>query len=451
MRNRITKYVSHLAEEYKRPISVCLFGFGKTNKAIYDILQGCQCVSEITVRQSAGISDTLPNGVRLIDDRERINAPFEDLIFASPSVRREKLRVSKGSIITSDTELFFDGEARKSFLVSGSDGKSTVTTLSSLLLLATFPDIFVGGNIGVPLAEAPLTSSLFVLEMSSFNLRYLTPHCERAALTNITPNHLDWHDGLSEYEECKVKLLDGARETVLNLDSPRLEEIARKRKCYALISIRLTHGEISAIYKTEHTVTAEDGKIAIDGKAILSLEEVGRKERHNLTNLMLAIGLSLGYTTEDQIRRVAAEFSGLEHRCEIMTVGGIDYINSSIDTTPDRTKTTLTSLDKRVNIILGGRGKGLPLDTLKSALEKYADRISLYGEVKEEVYAWLCRELPDIPCEKFDKLSDAIDHAMSGTKVGDTVLLSPAATSYGEFKDYTKRGEYFKEYIRKNA
>ena len=67
------------------------------------------------------------------------------------------------------------------------------------------------------------------------------------------------------------------------------------------------------------------------------------------------------------------------------------------------------------------------------------------------MYAWLCRELPDIPCEKFDKLSDAIDHAMSGTKVGDTVLLSPAATSYGEFKDYTKRGEYFKEYIRKNA
>ena len=451
MRNRITKYVSHLAEEYKRPISVCLFGLGKTNKAIYDILQGCQCVSEITVRQSAGISDTLPHGVRLIDDRERINAPFEDLIFASPSVRREKLRVSKGSIITSDTELFFDGEARKSFLVSGSDGKSTVTTLSSLLLLATFPDIFVGGNIGVPLAEAPLTSSLFVLEMSSFNLRYLTPHCERAALTNITTNHLDWHDGLSEYEECKVKLLDGARESVLNLDSPRLEEIARKRKCYALISMGLTHGEISATYKTEHTVTAEDGKIAIDGKAILSLEEVGRKERHNLTNLMLAIGLSLGYTTEDQIRRVAAEFSGLEHRCEIMTVGGIDYINSSIDTTPDRTKTTLTSLDKRVNIILGGRGKGLPLDTLKSALGKYADRISLYGEVKEEVYAWLCRELPDIPCEKFDRLSDAIDHAMSGTKVGDTVLLSPAATSYGEFKDYTKRGEYFKEYIRKNA
>ncbi len=449
MQKIIKAFVESTAKSLARPIRVCLYGFGKTNAAIFEIIKNNGLINEITVRQSGKIPSTLPHGLRIITDKDALYTIDEDIVFASPSLRRQRLRLSAGTVITSDTELFFDLPHDNLFLVSGSDGKSTVTTLSAMLLSPTFPDLFVGGNLGVPLASAPLGSSAFVLELSSFNLAYSAPSGTRAALTNITPNHLDWHESLAEYEECKIKLIDLSKEPILCLDTPRLERLARKRELFALTSSRLNHGQIVKKYSTLHTVTAEDGKICLDGEALLTTREVARSEGHNLENLMLAIALTLGHTTREHIREVAKAFKGLSHRCESFTIDGVEYVNSSIDTTPDRTKTTLCSLERRVNVILGGRGKGLCYGVLKSPLVKYANKISLYGEAALEMSDWLKSdpELSRIPSESFRTLCEAIDHAQSGVRVGDTVLLSPAATSYGEFFSYTERGDFFKKYV----
>ena len=166
---------------------------------------------------------------------------------------------------------------------------------------------------------------------------------------------------------------------------------------------------------------------------------------------MSAIALSIGYTSKDRIRKVASTFQGLTHRCDVFSLDGKEYVDSSIDTSPERTKTTLESLSRHVHLILGGRGKGLAPDTLRDALIRYAESISLYGEVTDSICEWLDSdsELSKIPRARFDTLKDAIDNADSLAKEGDTVLLSPSATAYGEFRNFKKRGDFFKNYLSK--
>jgi len=186
---------------------------------------------------------------------------------------------------------------------------------------------------------------------------------------------------------------------------------------------------------------------------VIPISLVKRRERHNLENLKLSIALSIGYASSERIREVAKTFDGLPERCELFTKDGVDYVSSSIDTSPMRTKTTLEGLRRRVRIILGGRTKGLPLDALKEPLEKYATRISIYGEAREEFLSFIDSypDLSKIPHEDFPTMREAIDYAKDGTGEGDTVLLSPAATSYGEFDNYVERGRFFKDYVMRNC
>ena len=319
------------------------------------------------------------------------------------------------------------------------------------MLSPTFPGLFAGGNLGTPVALAPLNSDAFLLELSSFNLRYTAPHSKRALLTNVTPNHLDWHADLREYEECKARLISSAKEAVLPLSCQFNTELARKIKSYALVSMFSSDTELKESYDTEHTVTLENGTIRIDGEPILPLASVKLQERHNLLNRMSAIALCLGHTDNERIRTVAESFTGLEHRCERLTLGGKSFINSSIDTTPKRVAATLSSLDRPAHLILGGRGKGLSPDTMRAALLKYALSISLYGEIADALERWIDgdSELRLVPHRKFKSLREAIDCSDRQCKTGETVLLSPAATAYGEFRSFAERGSFFKQYLEK--
>lgn len=450
MQTRIREYLKEVSRKLERPLRVCLLGYGTTNRAVLDIISGTDVCKEITIRQDRKIHDTPPGKVRFITE-SIFDGIYEDVVFASPSFRRDKISFPQSCTVTSDTEIFFSERRNNTFLISGSDGKSTVTTLTSLLLSPTFPDLFTGGNLGRPIAEASLQSDAFVIELSSFNLMYSTPKSNRAILTNVTPNHLDWHRDLSEYEECKGKLIRSADEAVLPLSCPFNECLAKKLRSFALISTRHSHKELSETYDTKHTVTLKDGEILIDGEEFLSVSLVRRKERHNLENLMSAIAMSFGYASKERIREVAENFNGLEHRCERFSLNGVEYVNSSIDTTPARTRATLNSLNVPVSIILGGRGKGLPLDPLKEPLLRYAKKISVYGEIADEICRWICKDdaLSRIPCAKFKTLREALDYADCDIKHGEAVLLSPAATAYGEFKDFTERGRIFKDYLYK--
>lgn len=451
MQKRIREYLKDVATSKGRRIDVGLIGYGTTAKAVLEAVRECDFIRRITVRHG-GTPDSLPiESAELICGEDALKDITEDVIFTSPSVRRERLKYPSSSIITSDTEIFFAESVKSVFAVSGSDGKSTVTTIASLLLSPTFPNLFTGGNLGTPVAYAPLSSDAFLLELSSFNLRYIEPMSKRALITNVTPNHLDWHEGLEEYEECKARLIRSTEEAVIPLSCPFNERLAETVSAFALVSGLHTDKELRERYQTAHTVTKEYGYICADGEILIPEDSIRLREAHNRENLMSAIALTLGYASREHISEVARSFQGLSHRCQRMTYGGKEYIDSSIDTTPERTRTTLTSLDKRVHLILGGRGKGLPLDTMRDALIKYAESISLYGEMRDEIDAWLGAdaELSKIPRESFARLGDAIDRADDPAHAGETILLSPAATSYGEFTSYLERGEFFKNHIVK--
>ena len=448
MKSLLYRLLNGKRELLGRDVKVSLLGFGSTNRAIFEALLPLDNV-EISIRQREPLYSDLPSSVKLYQGDDAFNGIDGDVIIPSPSVRRERLAIPYGIEAITDYDLLFRQRSEKLFLISGSDGKSTTTTLSSLMMEGSFTSTFTGGNLGTPLINASIDTEAFILELSSFTLRYSLPNGGRSLLTNVTPNHLDWHDSLEEYEETKLSLIRHSDEPILNLDDTVLEREARRTQAFCLMSGTRTHSEISKSYRTEHTVTEENGYVKLDGKALIPISKIRRNEKHNLSNFRSAVAMSIGYTDVARISEVARTFGGLEERCEEFYVGGVRYLSSSIDTTPERTATTLTGLCCEVNIILGGRGKRLPLEPLRSPLIKYARRISLYGEVAEEMREFIDsdEQLRNIPHQSFLVLSDAIDHATNGVTSGDTILLSPAATSYGEFRDYRHRGSFFKNYI----
>ena len=446
MKALLNKMLKERANTLTRKPRISLLGLGGTNKALLDILVCCDHIDSITVRQKGLIKDRIPDTVSVLNGENAFTGLCEDVFFPSPSVRRERLNFPKNSVTVSDYDLLFRAPQNKLFTVSGSDGKSTTVNMASALLFPRFPEIFTGGNIGVPLWCAKADSEAFLLELSSFTLRYSTPSGGRAILTNVTPNHLDWHSDLAEYEQTKLSLIRSADEPILNLDDPVSQKEAKVTDSFCLISLNKMDEDIRARYRTEHTVTVENGAIKIDGEGVVALPDVKHKQRHNLYNLVSAIALTLGYADSEQIRSVATEYSPLPERCESFTDGKIHYVSSSIDTTPLRTCTTLFGLDRKVRLILGGRGKGLSLQPLTDALKRYATKIAIYGEISDEILGYLNsdNELKEIPHCAFSKLDGAIDYALDGIEEGETVVLSPAATSYGEFTDYKERGAYFK-------
>ena len=448
MKRLLKGYIDKQTERLGRNITLALLGYGTTTKAAIELLSEIDGVS-VTLRHPGLYSIDPGHSVRLKSNPAALYEIDEDVIIPSPSVRREKFPIPRTSEYITDLDLLFNNTKKPIFSVSGSDGKSTVTALSSLLLFPHFPDIFTGGNLGTPLFSASVDSDAFLLELSSFSLRYSVPKHGRAVLTNITPNHLDWHNSLSEYEECKLRLVRSVDEPILNLCDPVSEKAARDIHTFALVSDHWDHNELIKRYKTEHTVTVQGGEIRLDGERVLDTDQARHKERHNIINLALAIAMSIGYIDKERILKVASSFEGLTERCEHFTLGGIDYISSSIDTTPARTATTLSGLGKRVHIILGGRGKGLSLEPLRAPLTQFAKKIAVYGDIRDEICAFLSSdsELCKIPRAKFERLGEAIDWICERVTHGETVILSPAATSYGEFTDYRQRGRFFKERI----
>ena len=449
MKALLQEKLAKRANALGRRVNVGLLGFGTTNRAALDILLSLEDVASITVRQKGLRKSDFPDTVSVVSTERAFLDLDEDILIPSPSVRREALVIEPYTEYVTDTDLLFASRPKELFLVSGSDGKSTTTTLASLLLKERLPSLFTGGNLGVPLWQADHTSP-FLLETSSFTLRYSLPKGGRALLTNVTPNHLDWHDSLAEYEATKLGLIYAASEPILNLGDAISEKAARDLFAFCLLSTNPeTVGELKK-YKTEHTVTSNGTGLLLDGEEIVRIAEIRRNEPHNVTNLALAIAMSIGYADVAHVREVARSFSGLSYRAEEFDVDGVKYVSSSIDTTPARAVTTLMGLGRRVRLILGGRGKGLPLSPMRDALIKYAERIAVYGDIGEEMRAFLESDAPlaNIPHRTFKHFSEAIDYATDGATENDTVLLSPAATSYGEFTSYKERAEYFESYVK---
>ena len=433
----------------RRGASVGFFGLGKSNLSLISKLPLEKCA--ITLRSDAAIDrSAIPNHTkikRIFDGKDSCRQIDEEIIFFSPSIRRDRrelIRASdKGVTFTSDAELFFEENKKPLFAISGSDGKSTTATLTHLLLDSSL----LIGNIGTPMtASLDVECERYVAELSSFMLTYAKVKANRSCITNITRNHLDWHHSFEEYIEAKLSLLKAAKECVINADDEICLEFAKKNGVFGIISDKQSYDELQG--KAEVILSCSERGILKNGELLLEYSDIGRKETHNIKNLMIAIALCDGYTDSEQISQVAKSFSGLPHRCEkFLEKDGVEYINSSIDSSPARTVATLLSLDKRVILLLGGRSKGLDYGELCDTVRRYAERALIFGENREEIYSAI---KDSARCELFTTIENATERAIELSANADAVILSPASTSYDAFSNFEERGNYFKKIITKH-
>ncbi len=449
--------VRTLIENFKksecRMPRVGFFGFGICNRALYKTLASCGVI-EFTLR--ADTECGYPPFAECFFGENSACDINEDILFVSPSVRREDCpavfeAMQRGVTVSSDCELFFNTSEIPSICITGSDGKSTVTALTAHILRNAGISAYPAGNFGVPFCELEDNAEICVAELSSFNLSYLSPPSMRAAITNITENHLNWHRSFDEYRMAKSRVLDKTEGAVLSASDPCCLEIARHKGAFVLFSADHDFTELSRLAEAEHYINYRGGYIILDGEPFIPFKTEKAAVRHRLLNTLTAVGLTLGFADKGSLISALDSFHGLPHRAELChTARGIDFIDSSIDTTPLRTANTLCGLNRPVLLLLGGRGKGLSYEPLSEPILRYARVIAIYGEAGEEIENFLIShtELRKIPRARYSDFDSALKYLCDTAHSSDTVLLSPAATAYGEFPDFTARGVHFKEYVK---
>lgn len=435
--------------------SIGFLGYGKSNEGIQNYLRkhfsGLRFIlrSDSQIEMQDGIFHKTHTGNSAYDE---IN---EDILFLSPSARRDKWELlearERGVLLSSDAEFFLSGTGSDVFAITGSDGKSTTTTLTAMMLAESYKAAIPCGNIGEAMTPHldDEAGYAYVAELSSFQLMYMKPRVRRAVITNITENHLNWHTSFEEYINAKRNVFENAEERIINFDCEISRKLARDYPIFAVFSRKKSEAELRCLLKAEIYVTENDGYITVSGERLLALRDIRVSGAHNVLNFMAAIAMSYGIAPKEQVFRVAKNFSGLRHRCEfIREVLGVRYYNSSIDSSPKRTCATLDTFSDRVIVILGGRSKGLDFSELVPMLEKRAKAIVLTGECADEIESSISKSARfSIPHTMKQGFEDAVKYAVSIAKNGDTVILSPAATSYDEFRNFEERGDAFRRII----
>ena len=417
-------------------------------------------------------------GVEFFDEKETFEKISGELILRSPGIRPDRKgisdAISRGAEVIGETELFSYLTDADVFAITGSDGKTTSTTLTGKFLESqasrrTSSRAYVGGNIGTPLlpvCDCITDRDFAVLELSSFQLMSVKRSPRRAAITNVSPNHLDWHTDMNEYIEAKTNIIgDNTERLVTNAEYPTTLEIAERfkdkvRELYLFSSKKKSFEEIEAAAGFAPTLALfeRDGYIvSSDGKSetrLLDTSLINLPGRHNIENFMTAIGLTLGVADTDDYAEVAKSFFGVEHRLELVReTGGVKFYNSSIDSSPSRTAAALSAMaGKSLVLICGGYDKNLDYAPLGEAICRHGGVKTLIltgataNKIKRAVEECAPCGLKLIEADTFDS---AVYEAARLAQIGDCVLLSPASASFDSFKNFMERGNRFKTIVEK--
>ncbi len=389
----------------------------------------------------------------------------EPVIFRSPGLRPDTPELARakeaGAALLSEMELFFELTPAHLIGVTGSDGKTTTTTLTARLLEAERERsgggrVYVGGNIGEPLlprVEKMTAADIAVVELSSFQLFDMRCSPERAALTNLSPNHLDWHRDLSEYGQAKTNIFCHEQNRMLVTNAENAAALALAEQCSSPVTLFSSVREEEQFpAHTGRSVFLQDGWIAVrDGGNVIQVlraEDILLPGRHNLENYMTAIGLTWGLVSPEAVRQVARTFRGVPHRLErVRTAGGVTYYNSSIDSSPSRTAAALSALRGKPIVICGGYDKHIPFAPLAKALKEMAKAAVLTGDTRERIREALDAEPGDLPVYTEPDFTRAVALARELAQPGDTVLLSPACASFDAFRNFEERGNTFRRIV----
>ncbi len=469
----------HSLEEYFRGKTVSLLGAGVSNLPLaHTIAPFCSRLVVRDKKSEAELGDAavqLKNdGAILVTGEDYLKDLCEDCIFRSPGMRPDMPELAaareSGHTVTSEMEFFLSLEPCHVFGITGSDGKSTTTTLTYLMLKSgaqeqnSSRNTFLGGNIGKPLLDRYSLiepDDCAAVELSSFQLMSIDALVEAAAITNITPNHLNWHTSMEEYIAAKKRILRHAGRAVLNYDNDVTREIAKEAQDDG---IPVTFFSLHPI--PDGVLGEADSKIWLEGEEIFTLYPDEEKSRlmllsdiklpglHNAANYMTAAALTHGLVSPEKIREIARTFGGVEHRLEfVREKDGVSYINGSIDSSPTRTAAALSALNGRsIVLIAGGYDKNIPYEPLAEAVySSGVHTIVLTGATSGKIRSALTshpsygiRELKIIDEPDFDM---AVARAAESAKTGDVVILSPASASFDRFKNFEERGRHFKDLV----
>ena len=376
-----------------------------------------------------------------------------DLIVANPAVPRSsrylKIAESAGVPITSEICLFVERCPAPIIGVTGSSGKTTTTSLIGEMLKQKDKRTRIGGNIGGSLLEELdlLQADIpIVLELSSFQLDRLgdlpwSPHI--AVITNFAPNHIDIHGSLQAYRQAKQQIVRHQTKGDWTIVNGEDAEVSR----WAGAGQRVVFAA-----EGEGDVFVREGKIqhTIGGEArtICSADTISLRGRHNLANALAATGAAvISGVSEENIAEVLQTFQGVPHRLEqVAEVNGILYVNDSIATSPDRTRTALMAYDKPIVLIAGGYDKGIAYDTLGVAIAERVAHLIVMGDTGDAIAA-TAKGKTNI--HRVENLEEAMGCATGLAQAGDVVLLSPASASYDQFRNFEERGQRFRECVEK--
>ncbi len=376
----------------------------------------------------------------------------QDLIVVSPGVPVDAPPLvqarSLGETVIGEIELAAQFLPGPIVAITGSNGKTTTTTLAGEIMAAAGLPTLVGGNIGTPaisLAERAKPETVIVLEISSFQLETIQTFRPKVAIIlNVTPDHLDRHRTFEIYADAKARIFEnqqGSDFAVLNADDPTCVSMGTRTKAQVFWFSRQK--------EVQQGAWVRDGNIVFrDGtgqREVLEVAEIPLKGAHNLENVLAAVcaGLLMGCPPE-KIRQAVHNFKAVEHRLEFTaTINGVDYYNDSKATNVDATIKALESFPANIHLILGGKDKGSDYTVLNDLIRQRVKRIYTIGAAAAKIES----QVKGAEVVHAETLENAIRKAHATAQLGDIVLLAPACASFDQFKSYEHRGRLFKEIV----
>jgi len=438
--------------------NVLIMGLGRFGGGLDSAIFSAQLADKVVITDTAS-EDKLAETKEKLEVFSNIEYVFgehckedfqnADIVIANPAVRNDNefLQAAQqgGAVITSQIEIFFDLCKAKTIGITGSNGKSTTTALAAHLLdsnpkkMRNYDKVFLAGNIGnkalLAIIDEITADDIVVLELSSFQLMQLA-RIERSPnvslITNLSPNHLDWHKDFEEYAQAKENIFSFQKAgdlAVFNAEDDATLEMAER---------------------LSKSIAADCDLYKCDDVPMRLVELTPLAGRANLSNLAGAIKIAkfLGVGNKS-IKEAIKTFKPLEHRLELVSKkDGIRWYNDSIATTPESTIVALEAFTQNKILIAGGYDKGISFDGLCEKIKEFSDGIKaviLIGQTSEKIAEAIDGAVEVI---KFDSLEQAVKQASQLAKPGDAVLLSPACASYDMFDNFQQRGEIFRELIK---
>lgn len=452
--------------KYAKGKSFSLIGLGVSNLPLVSFLAEAGAAKVVVRDLKKKETDTevtlaKRDGACVILGADYLEGLSEDVVIRSPGIRPDIPAFCKagsiGARITCETELFLEFVPCKTFAVTGSDGKTTTTTLISKILEKSGGKVHLGGNIGkamLPQLKDVSPEDFAVMELSSFQLMHCAFSPDVAVITNLAENHLDWHVDMNEYLISKKNILSHQSENsvaVLNADNGYTAKCRTNgsTRYFSYVESIPQKGFADGIYCLNGWIYLRKNG---DDIPFIKTADILLPGKHNVENYMAAIAATQDFVSIDDVRSIAKTFGGVEHRIELVReLDGVKYYNSSIDSSPSRSTAALKAFTQKVIMIAGGYDKNLDYTAFGDIVCERVKVLILCGATSEKIKTAVVNSrlysadaIKIISCSHFDQ---TVKEARNVAGDGDIVILSPASASFDLFRNFDERGKHFKKLV----